>query len=225
MLSMRRIFIALTCLCGANFLQAQGYFLDKGVSGFGIDAGFSSNDTVTGFGCSTGYSFKGLVDVGLFAGLYSLDGTLNGYSVSATDIIPSVTAHVFKQNERIPFSLAINAAYGFITYSSDALDNAHSEWTANHFAFGFTIYRYFLVTQTVKLQPSIGVGYSIGQSNLSDNLGNSIKTDINTANFSLALSVYFNTSPSTIFLFTPALNFDKDNTTFSLSIGFVFPTS
>lgn len=225
MLQVRLLFISLLFLFGVNSLLAQGAFLDKGKSGFGVGAAFSTNEDISGFGGAASYSFVGIVDLGLFVGRFSLEEKLAGYDVSATAISPFINVHVIKQDEDIPLSIAIGGSYEADSYSSEALDILNWELTGSYFSFGGSIYGNIPISETGKIQPSLGVSYVTGESEVKDNSGNSVTTDDNITNFDIALSIFFKTSSSTIFRITPVVGFNKDNTTFALGAGFIFSTN
>ena len=216
---------SILCLC-ITFVSigfSQGAFLERGQSGFGVSAGFSSNKDASGIGASAGYSISGVFDLGLSVARISLDQKLGGYDVSAIAFSPGITFHAVKQDSiGTPISVSLSAGYERDSYSSTALDQFRLSLNGDYFSIGTSIYGNVYISPTTYVQPSAEVAYLTGSSKLSDSNGNSITSDNNTTIFGFSASVVFETSPTTQFGINPGVSINKDNTTFSIRVGFVF---
>ncbi len=223
---MKKLFISLVFVfLAVNVSFGQGVFLDKGVSGFGIGAGFGTNEDVTSFGGSVGYSFNGIFDIGLDINRFSFDQKLLGDDLSAITISPSVAFHALKQNENIPVSISLGAGYDYQKYSNDALDALNIDMTGGFFSIGASIFGYFKVAPSMKIQPALGVTYVTGEMKLEDDAGNSETSDDNTTVFGLGISLVFVISHKNVLAITPRINFTEDNTSFVLNFSFILPTN
>lgn len=219
---MRTLFSLLFTFTFASLAFSQGAYLERGQSGFGVGAAFSSNKDVSGFGGAVGYSASGIFDFGLFVGRLLFEQELAGDELSATSISPFVVVHPVKQDSTTPISVSLSASYDASSYSSDALTKLNLSFNASGWSAGVSVYGNIILSPTTKLQPAAGVSYVSSKSELRDNSGNTLTEDSNATIFGIALSFFFKTGPSTIFRITPTLSFHKDVTTFAVGAGFVF---
>jgi hypothetical protein len=219
-----------TALLFACSVYAQGEYLEKGQSGFGISGGFASNEDASSFGATAGYSVKGMFDFGLSFARVSFEDELadaegNPSELSATAISPHVTFHAIKQEpDKFPLSIALGVSYEHDSYSSDALDDFDLTLSANSWLFGGSVYSNIKMTPNFQLQPRGGVTYISTKSKLEDDAGNSISDTESTTLFGFGLSLIFKTSENNRFIVSPGVGISDDNTTFSVGAGFVFLT-
>lgn len=202
--------------------QAQSIFLEKGQNGFEINGGFSTNDDISGFSGGIGYSFSGNFDLGISLGRFGFDQQLLGEDLNATTISPFASYFIVKQDEKIPLSFALNGSYQREIYSNKVLRDDNIDMIGNTFTIGASLYRLFVASEAMKIQPSIGFNYYTGKLKFEDATGSESESVNNTV-FTLGLSLIFQTSPTNTFAVTPALGFGDDVTTFGISLSFIFP--
>jgi hypothetical protein len=201
---------------------SQGSYLEKGQSGFGIGAGFSSNKDVSGLLGSAGVSISGIFDLGLSVGRFSDEKKVGGYDISAIAIVPNITINIIKQNETTPISISLSASYERDIYSSEALDQLQWSMNGDYFAFGGALFGNINVTPTMYIQPSGSIEYITGSTKITDDYGNSISVDNTATVFGFGVKLVFNTTETTIFGIGPGVSISKDNTTFSAHASVIF---
>jgi len=215
-------FLLFILLNNSAFLYAQGYYLERGQNGIGIQGVFSSNKDASMIGGSIGFSASGMFDFGLSVGSVSFEEKLLGEEVSATALSPFITLHAVKQNETTPISIALSASYESDSYSSTVLTQNNLELNASGYTIGMSIYGDVQTSPIMKVQPSLGISYFSLESELKDNFGNSI-TDKETGTVvGIGFALLFQTAPKTIFGISPALSIHKSDTSFNVKAGFVF---
>lgn len=220
---MKKILLSLILCVGVMVsAQAQSSFLDKGQNGLGINGGFSTNDDVSGFTGAFGYSFSGVFDLGISVGRFGFDQQFLGEDLNATTISPYASYFIVKQDDQIPVSFSLDGSYQRQIYSNQVLSDFDIDMTGNFFTIGASLYRIFEASEAMKIQPKIGFYYITGELKVEDSTGSETEDD-NTTQFSLGLSLIFQTSPTNSFIVTPSLGFGDDVTTFGISLNFVFP--
>ena len=223
MKSLFTVLFMLSAVCSS--IYGQGAYLERGQSGFGIGAGFSTNEDVTGIGGRVGYSVNGIFDFGIIVESFSFDQKLLGADLSATVISPSITFYAIKQNDEIPLSFAIGAGYDWQTYSNDVLDDFNIDMTGGFFSVGGSLFGYFNASESFRIQPSIGFTYVTGEVKLEDSNGNEETEKDDTTVFSLGLGLAFNTSPNNIFVISPRVGISEGTTSFAVGLSFIFGTN
>lgn len=217
-----------TIICELLFFTSifgQGAYLEIGQSGFGIGGGFSTNEDVTGIGANVGYSFKDILDFGIGVESYNFDEQLLGEDLVATVISPSIIFYPFKQDDKLPISLAIGATYDWQTYSNDVLDDYNIDMTGNFISMGGSLFGYFKPSFSFRIQPSIGFSYVTGKMKVEDSNGNTESEQDDTTIFTLGLGLAFNTTQSNIFVISPRVGINEGTTTFGLGLIFIFTTN
>jgi hypothetical protein len=98
---------------------AQGEFLKRGESGWGVSTSAAFVKSSSAYGVSVGYSFKGILDFDLGVGRgyqepQSFDG--DDYQVYSNFIAPSITIYLAKQDsrKRTP-TVALSLSYQYIS--------------------------------------------------------------------------------------------------------------
>jgi len=220
MKSLFRIFIILALVCSSTY--GQGAYLERDQNGFGIGAGFSTNDDVTGIGGSVGYSVNGIFDFGIGVESFSFDQKLLGADLSATVISVSITFYAIKQNDESPISFAIGAGYDWQTYSNDVLDGFNIDMSGGFFSVGGSLFGYFNGSESFRIQPSVGFTYVTGEVKLEDSNGNEETEKDDTTVFSLGIGIAFNTAPNNIFVISPRVGISEGTTTFGIGLSFIF---
>lgn len=221
---MKTFYSLFTVFLFSTLIYGQGAYLDRGQSGFGIGAGFSTNEDVTGIGGSVGYSVSGIFDFGISVDRFSFDQKLFGEDLSATVISPSVTFYALKQNEDLPISFAIGAGYDWQTYANDVLDDNNVDMTGGFFSVGGSLFGYFQASNSFRIQPSVGFSYVTGELKVEDNNGNEETEKDDTTVFGLGLGLAFNTSPSNVFVISPRVSISEGTTSFGVGLTFILGT-
>jgi len=220
---MKKIILSIfLCLGFMASALAQSTVLEKGQNGFGISAGFASNEDISGFSGSFGYSFSGVFDLGVTIGRFGFDEQLFGDDLNLTSISPYASYYIVKQDERTPVSFSIDGSYHREIYSNRALSDFDIDMTGNFFSIGASLYSMFVSSETMKIQPGVGFSYITGELKIQDEFESVTESD-NTTVFSLGLSLIFETSPTNIFVVTPSLGIGDNVTTFGVSLSFILP--
>jgi hypothetical protein len=105
-----------------TLLFSQGAYLDRGQSGLGFGAYYSSSKDYSTMSGSAGYSISDIIDLGISAGKVFYDKKLAAKEVYAILLSPNIEIHAFKQNKDMPFSISFFVSYFYHSYISDALD-------------------------------------------------------------------------------------------------------
>lgn len=217
--------IALLIILGFGILtstKAQSVFLDQYQNGVGVIGGFSTNKDATGFSGSFGYSFSGVFDLGLSVGRFGSKELLLGEKSNTTVISPFISYLIVKQNEQTPVSFSLNASYQREIFSNKLLSDNNWDMNANLFTIGASLSSMFYVSESMKIMPSIGFRYFTGELKL-EGLFVSETESISSTVFTIGLPLVFQTSQNNTFVATPSLGLGENNTTFGLSLGFIFP--
>ena len=108
-------------------------------------------------------------------------------------------------------SFAIGVAYVVYKYSSLGLDADFTSLERTGISLNGSLYGNIAVSSTIKLQPSVGVTYI------------SIENSTTATDFDLGLTVLLQAGDGAIIGIGPSLALDKENTTFEIGAGVVFP--
>lgn len=201
---------------------SQGYYLERGQSGFGVSGGFSSNKDASLVSGSVGYSAAGTFDFGLSVSQISFADKFLGEEITAMSRSPYVTVHAVKQNETTPFSVALSASYVNDTYSSRALDDNNLEMFSTGYTIGLALYGDVVASPTMKVQPKIGIKYFDSEAEIKDNVGNSITAKEDGTIVGLGFALLFQATSQSIFGISPSVSVNKSNKSFSIDAGFIF---
>lgn len=219
---------SLSVSCALFFLSAlaafpQSSFLKKGQSGFGLSGAFATSSGASGWSGTAAAGLGGVYDLSLSVGRPSYDPLSSGFNdLTSTSIMPEITAHVIKQNSsRSPVSLSISAGYARDNYSSPDLDVEGFTMWADTILVGGTVYRDVPVAAGLILQPYAGVGYAGTSLKIRNADGLTISGKHDLASFGIGLPIAYGVSEKTLIVLRPGLTFDKDNTTFAISLGLV----
>lgn len=218
------MFVLLLAMVSTGF--AQGDYLNRGESGFGLNVGFSNNSDATGLGGKVSYSINGIADFGLSFTRISFDQKLFGEDLKGTAISPSAAFHLVKQDSiNTPVSATIFLGYEMDTYSSKALDALGWDMSGSFWGFGLSLFRNIRTAPTTVLQPSVSAGLWTGTIKVKDSFGNSKNEDDNITAFQFGLSVFLESAQQTsAFRIDPSISFSEGNTTLSLGAGYIFKT-
>ena len=168
------------CFCffiATSQIFAQGEFLKRGESGWGVAGSAAFVQTSSAYGISFGYSFKGFFDVGLGVGR-GYQGEGGDYQVYSNFIAPSITVYLAKQDGRkrtptIALSLSyqyvsINtpeptgyydptpAPYGSYRYTGTEIHTSDDQSFNASFTFSDNVFK----ENSSIIQPTISFGYS-----------------------------------------------------------------
>lgn len=221
----KQIFTLLLLIAFNSNLFTQAAYLEKGQSGSSIGARYSSNKDISGITVGGSYSAYGITEVGISAGRFYFEKKLAEHDLSVFLISPFIAIHAVKQDSVTPISVSLSSSFITHSYSSAALSKLKLSMSDIIFTFGGSIYRNTTLSPTTKLQPSIGVSYVTGNSELKDNYGNSVSIENDATIFNVGFSLLFQTGPTLIFRISPGLVFDKDNKTFAISAGIIYGIS
>jgi len=211
---------------------AQGEFLEKGVSGFGMAGGFSRAEDATGFSVGLGYSFKGRIDVAFSLERATTNDDAIPGDLNAIGVGPSLTIHIIKAEKPKDVSIALLAGYeqGFfsgyiIDQNLGGIDDIHS----NVFAFGLGFYRSEAISKEVNLIPRLILGYSFLKTTADFTSGGSESHSEKVVFGGFDLNFAINSLSRSRLLITPGVSLsdigtDDPGFTFSLSLGYVFVT-
>ena len=98
-------------VCSGGLVQAQGEFLEKGQSGFAMEGYTETGEGNYALAASAGYSIGGIFDLGISFSKVYLNERDWGPSAEIRGWGPSLTLHLIKHSEMVPYSLGISAAY------------------------------------------------------------------------------------------------------------------
>ena len=202
--------------------SAQGKFLKKDRSGFGLRGGFSSAENVIGLSAGVEWSVYGIFDIGFSVGRLSVDDNVIGDDLSVIGIAALARFHFLKQDDQIPFSLAFFGGYERDIFSADVLNQSGLDLFSNSFLVGGGPYINIPVTPRLDLIPAISFTYITTEATVKDNSGNSISESDNSTGVSVGLSFGIKNNTGNIFFVTPSISLSEGNTGFSLSLGYVF---
>jgi hypothetical protein len=214
------LFLVIALFCTTP-LFSQGDCLDRGQSGIGFGAYFSSSrdySTMSGF---SGYSISDIVDIGIAAGKVSYDKELAAKEIYAIHLSPNIEIHAFKQNEEMPFSISLFVSYYYHSYISDALDLRRLKMSAHGFSTGVTIYGNISKSEFMKIQPSVGAIYSSGKLELKESYGSTISNKKDETYYCLGISFSDKLFPTTIFRIHPEVFIHSDYTTLGIGAGII----
>jgi hypothetical protein len=201
----------------------QSSVLKRGQYGLGLSGAFATNSGAAGFTGMAGVGLGGIFDLSFSAGHAKYKPGASEFSdLKTTSYGPELQAHVIKQNSsRAPVSLAISIGYARDHFSSPDLDTEQLRMWANTFYVGATVYRDIRLSRSAYLQPSAGVTYVNTSFKVSDAAGLTLSNEDNMAAFSFSLPLVYRLSELTMLVVQPGLTFDKDTTTFAVSVGLV----
>jgi len=216
---MKKLLFFLTSLIIlVNWAYPQGNFLKKGQNGLLGSAVFMSNSDATSLGGAFGFSFSGIFDVSLSYAGVKYDESEYG-NMTAKALMPSVAFHPIKQNSSdAPVSISIFASYEHDNFSSDLLDFYSIEQKASAISGGGAVYRDIQISNHSYLQPFGAVTY-VSTKITTSYIGHSTKnTDTRTV-FRIGSSIVFVLTNNADLIITPSVLFDKDYTTFAISLS------
>lgn len=200
-----------------TLVLSQGQYLEKGQNGFGVRAGFGTNEDMNLLGVDVGYSYNGIIDIGIG---YAKGTTKDEPKLSANMIHPLVSFYLLKQNDTMPLSFSAGVGYQKGFYSSDYFDNYDIKLTSSGFLLNGAI---FTVVELghFSVIPTISIGYeSITMKTKYS--GSTHKEDESSTSMDFIVPIVFNVG-SNKFSFAPGLSIDDDNTTLILAFILVIP--
>ncbi|HEX3480786.1 MAG TPA: hypothetical protein VHT91_37470 [Kofleriaceae bacterium] len=135
-----------------------GNWLQKGVSGFGAEAGVTHQDGDTAFLLTGEYSHQGFLDVFLNLGWH--DTAIPIPDLSVYSLGAELDYHPLKQTKEVPLSLKVGIAYTQLLFSSEMLrenDETRSYWQT---VLGGGIYRFFRLEERIGVTPELDLGWN-----------------------------------------------------------------
>jgi hypothetical protein len=211
-------------LLSASAGFAQGNFLKKGQSGLGLSGAYGTNSTASGFSGTLGVALGGLFDLSLGAGHAVFDSSNYG-DLTSNSLSPELRGHVIKQNSsKSPVSLSLSIGYAKDHFDSPELEPADigAMWT-NSLILGATVYRDVPLSGKLYLQPYVGISHTSSTFKLTViSTGVTWSDKDSMAAFLVGLPVVYSFSERALLVLQPGLAFDKDATTFAVSLGLVY---
>lgn len=215
------VFIALFGL-SALAAFAQGNFLKKGQYGVGLNGALIFNQDASGFMGTAVVSLGGIFDLSFGAGRAAYDDAQELADLTATTLSPELRAHVIKQNSsRSPLSLSLSVGHSRDNFSSPDLDAVGYTFKANSLVIGATAYRDVRLSRRVLVQPSVGLTHTSTTFKLTDTIGQTLSDKDGVASFLFGLPLVYEASQRTLVFAQPGLTLNKDQPTFSVSVGLV----
>lgn len=223
---MKRASAAFTALflLSASAAFSQGNFLKKGQYGLGLNGAYATNNSASGYSGTAVVTLGGIFDLSFGAGHAAFDTSEYG-DLTSNSLAPEFRAHVIKQNSsKSPVSLSLSIAYARDDFASPELEPANigAMWMSS-FILGATVYRDVPLSGRLCLQPYAGVSHTSSTFKLtvvSTGVTWSDKDAI--AALLVGLPVVYSFSERALLVLQPGLTFNKDATTFAVSIGFIY---
>jgi hypothetical protein len=215
------VFTALFLLSAAAAFP-QGNFLKKGQYGLGLSGAYVTNSSASGFSGTLGVALGGIFDLSFGAGHAAFDSADYG-DLTSNSLSPELRAHVIKQNSsKSPVSLSISVGYAKDHFSSPDLDVLNWVIWTNSFILEATVYRDVPLSGKLFLQPYVGIGHTSSTFKLTDENGLTWSDKDGMVSFNVGLPLVYGLSWRTMLVLQPGLTFDKDATTFAVSLGLVY---
>ena len=202
-----------------NTIFSQGEYLESGQKGLGLYGGFSTNKDENAFGVGVGYSFNGIVDIGFS---YSKSTSDSKPEISVKNISPSISLHLFKQNETLPISLSIGANYVKGFYSFNNSDYSKLEMSSSGFIIGGKIFRKIQVGPNFSIMPSFGFFYYSLTIEFDYQGEDTRDVDGSMKNINLGLPFIFDMNNDK-FIISPSVSINDDYNAFVIDVSFIFP--
>ena len=200
----------------------QGNFLKKGQSGLGFSGAYAANRSASGITGTTGVALGGIFDISFGLG-WARYGSEDLTDLKATSLSPQLRAHVIKQNSsRSPVSLTLAVGHARDNFRSPDLAEAGYTYKANSLFVGAAISRDVRFSAKVFVQPYVGLTHTSTTYTLIDDLGRMFSDKGGLASFELGLPLVYAFSWRTLLVVQPGLTFNKDTTTFAVSLGLVY---
>jgi hypothetical protein len=218
---------SLPVFLGVFFVSAlaafpQGSYLKKGQYGFGLSGAYATNSGASGFSGTAGVALSAFLDLTFSTGRVTYD-TPDFSSLKSTTFSPLITAYVIKQNSsNSPVTVSISAGYARDNYSSPDLDEGALKMWADSILLGAAVHRDVRLFGDAYLQPFAGLGYTDTALRLAGAGGQTLRANDSAVTFELGLPLVYGFSDRTMLVIEPSLGFNKDATTFAISVGFVY---
>jgi hypothetical protein len=155
------IFVLPVCLFFTVFrLQAQGEFLDRGQSGFGLDVLGLAGNGDAGLATGAGYSIGGMFDIGLSLDITWLNEEEWGPSAESRGWGPGIAIHALRQSDVIPVSVALFASY--IKYKYNGANYVRPGWIikSENTSLGLAVYHKLYAGPRLTVIPLAELAYS-----------------------------------------------------------------
>lgn len=211
--------------------SAQGLYLQKGESGYGLEIGFAKNRGAESLIGSFGYSYKGKLDINVLLENSRIDSFIEDVGAIAFGIGPVLTYHVLKQQKDTVLSMTFFGGLGFGFFSGNAfkyLDNLNSV-TSTSLISGFRIYSTETITSDFFIVPAASIGYIYSKIRIRREFSKPRKTisdKILIGNLSLNLCIEMGSG--IIFVISPEISqsnlFERNQLlSYSIRMGLVIP--
>jgi hypothetical protein len=201
----------------------QGNFLKKGQYGLGLSGAFVTNSDATGLVGTPSVALGGLFDIAFGVGRATYEDAPDLTDLRATSLSPELRAHIIKQNSsKSPVSVSVSVGHSRDNFSSPDLDAAGLRFKANSLNLGATVARDVRLWGQAFLQPYAGLGHTSTTFKLTNELGQTLSDKDGIATFSFGLPFVYAFSPKALIVLQPGLILNKDATTFSATLGFVY---
>jgi hypothetical protein len=211
-------------LLSASAAFPQGNFLKKGQSGLGLNGAYVTNSSASGYSGTAGVALGGIFDLSFGAGHAVFDSVEFG-DLTSNFLKPELRAHVIKQNSSTsPVSLSLSIGYAKDDFASPELEPADiGAMRTSSFILGATVYRDVPLSGRLYLQPYVGVSHTSTTFKVTvESTGATWSDKDGLAAFLVGLPVVYSFSERALLVLEPGLTFDKDATTFAVSLGLVY---
>ena len=213
---MKILIVVLILITSVNsFANAQSAYLSKGQGGFGIGGGFANNDEVSGFSAAIGFSASGVFDLGLSISRLGIEQMI----FDATVVTPYTSVFLVKQDETMPASINLSAAYSRTFYSTEELKPSDIDLKESAFSIGVSLQSLIDFTDNFGIQPFMRFSYGKGKVTVVTPPSEDVYDG---TIFSLGLSTIFRNTEKSIVVLEPQFAFSNKIRTFGLSLNYIF---
>jgi hypothetical protein len=218
--------LRLACVCfflvtaAAGTAHAQGLYLPNQTSGIGVVADVDYNQDAFGVGLGAGYSYKAFIDGGVVVHRYGY--TTSEANLTSIGVQPYVNAHLIRQSDSVPVSVAATGNFQQYFYS---IDTDNRDVSGYSFFLGGAAYRRFGLSDTVSVTPQATLGYDFIHTHGARGLVK-LGSDAGSLLFQAAANIGFQSAGGgTIWALNPFMTVDSNYVTFGLGFGATFPVS
>jgi hypothetical protein len=195
-------------LFSVQFSLAQGEYVERGKSAYGVALSAGTSTPVSAITGSAAISALGTFDIGISYSFLSVDKSGSGEPFSRA-ISPFASLHVVKQGQAFPASLSAHVVLQI--YSSPSqYSKSFSTWS-----YSGSIFTAAPITENVTLQPMLTVSATKRV------LTQDWEDNPSIMGYELSVSIVWPTQSSTKLFFQPSVGLSKVEPAFAFAIGIV----
>ncbi|MGE5500056.1 MAG: hypothetical protein ACM3Q2_18440 [Syntrophothermus sp.] len=139
----------IVCFVFTSGLYAQGEYLERGSSAYGIGVSAAFHPNIFGLSGAAAVSVLGTFDIGMAYALIS-----SNRAPSSSVISPFASLHLLKQSESHALAFSLNVQYQIHRYPSGDITVTMGSWAA-----GGTVFRSVKVAEHYSLQPAVNLSF------------------------------------------------------------------